>query len=148
MAIKSSAHIDSSTNQIVVSEINQTSPTVLLKNFSIDFKSTGLSTIYTVPTGYALKINDVFVMYTNVSGLLTPPTVSVGYTGAYNQWAAAVAIPTGSAFQGVSLSVLGGGVMKAIIPEEQTVEFYVSIAATGTSVSGGIIVEGLLVYTG
>lgn len=60
--------------------------TVLNKVTGIDLKTTGQTTLFTVPSGLTLVITDVMMMITTVSVFATAAIIRIGKASAYNEW--------------------------------------------------------------
>lgn len=109
----------------------------------IDGKTTGATTLYTVPTGRQFILQHAYVIPTTVTSLTTPSTVSIGKTSStYIDVIAATAL-TGLVGANTSINlapITGASVLQA----GDVLKVNVSVAAIGTAYTFSVVVTGIL----
>ena len=63
-----------------------TSPTFISRVDDVDMKSTGQTTLLTVPDGTNLIITDIYIMCSAADTITVAPSVSVGVSPNYDEW--------------------------------------------------------------
>lgn len=64
----------------------QNGVSVLAKITGVDLKTTGQTTLYTVPTGKTLVLTNVIAIITTASVFATPAIIRIGKAAAYAEW--------------------------------------------------------------
>lgn len=109
----------------------------------IDGKTTGATTLYTVPSGRQFILQHAYVIPTTVTSLTTPSTVSIGKTSStYIDVIAATAL-TGLVGANTSINlapITGASVLQA----GDVLKVNVSVAAIGTAYTFSVVVTGIL----
>lgn len=72
------------TNGVYTTTLNTLSPTLLATVTDINLKTVGQTTLYTVPTGKTLIMQEVLLINTAVDTVTVPATGKIGFTPDYN----------------------------------------------------------------
>lgn len=138
------AHLDTN-GQIHVDELGNT--VALLGSASgIDLKSTGQTTLYTVPAGKTLLITNVILLITSANTVAVVPVVRIGKASAYNEWAALTTV-TGLDTAGKFLSLNNATtlMMHQSFAAGEVVKLDVQTGATATTLTGTAYLYGTLI---
>ena len=116
----------------------------------VNMKSTGQTTLYTIPntpitSGYKFYVTNVLVKPNTISGFLTPPTIQIGKASSYNEYLTATAL--------TGLDTVGeykllqdfnyGGTLSTYFSPGDTIKIDVTAAATGTTVTYDFYLFGI-----
>lgn len=173
MAYSGYAHLDASTGKIVQSERDLTGLLLSSNNLSdvssvatsllnlgilgtpivklgtvtgIDLKSTGATTLYTVPSGKTAYITEILIRITAVSAFISGATLGVGKTPSYNEWLAATAMGAlSSTSQFRLLSHSAAGLIYQSFEATEVVAVNVTVGAVSTTLTAACDVFGYLI---
>ncbi len=113
---------------------------------SINLKNTGATTLYTVPTGKTLIINDIIVVLTASDTIAVAPTVRIGKSAAYTEWAPATALTNLAGVKSyISLNTLAIGLIRQTFVATEAVAIDVTVGATATTMTATAYLIGNLV---
>lgn len=79
------AHLDTN-GYVPSSELIGGATGILASITGVDLKTTGQTTLYTVPAGKTLVLTDVIALATTASTITIAPIVRIGKASSYNEW--------------------------------------------------------------
>lgn len=113
---------------------------------SVDLKSTGQTTLFTVPTGKSLLIFDIFPVVSAASAVIAAPIIRIGKASSYNEW---LALTTLTALNGVnqivSLNAAAALAIRQIFVAGDVIKVDVQTASTATTLTVTFYLFGILV---
>ncbi len=120
-------------------------PTLLSTTTGIDLKTTGQTTLYTVPGGKTLVITDVIIYLTNGNTITVAAIVRVGKTAAFNQYIDNTTL-TGLSATGNYLSLGSATTLEvhSVFDAADVVKLDVTTGATATTDTVTVYVFGFL----
>lgn len=143
MSFSRFANIDGTTGKIPV--IESSGPMLVANVTGINFKNTGTTTIYTVPTiGTSAFFPTSMLLYATASNSVTVvPTIRAGISSSLTSLMAATAM-TGFDNVGEYLDLLTTTAkqIKSGCPAASVIQIDVTIAATATTFTGGVALFG------
>jgi hypothetical protein len=120
-----------------------TSPTLISTVYDVDMKSTGQTTLLTVPDAAYLIITEVLVIVTDEDTITVAPAVSVGISASYDEWIGSTTL-TGLNATGeyASLSYSATIPVRKMFSPSDVVKIDVRTGATATTFRASIQVFG------
>lgn len=102
----------------------------------IDLKTTGQTTLYTVPAGKSCIVTDIILVVTAANTVLASTTVRVGKASSYNEWLPLTTL-TGlnAANQFISLENSANLLIQNIFAAADVIKLDVQTGATATSLT-------------
>lgn len=133
MANKGNAHLDANTGTIPSVEL--LAPNILNEVTGIDLKTTGPTTLYTVPEGKVVYLTDVILVITAADTFATPVTLRVGQDPAFTEWLAASALVGLDAVGDfISLGKIAAGLIHKVFTEGD-IELDITVGAGATTLT-------------
>jgi len=114
----------------------------------VNFKATGLTTLFTVPTGRQFILEDVRVQPTNVTSLTISPDFKIGANVTHDDWAAGYTLPNGSTNADMSIlafKTAQGDYFSKVFQSGDIIKFEITTGATATTFTGTLRIFGMLI---
>lgn len=112
---------------------------------SINLKTTGQTTLITVPAGKTLDIVDIRLIVTAANTIAVAPALRVGKSPSYNEWAPITTLTGLNATNQVfSLATSAAGLIRSVFVAGETVKLDVTTGATATTLTATAVVFGYM----
>ena len=143
MATGGNALLDADTGLLLAAQAPVNVPR-LATITDVDLKTTGQTTLYTVPAASAgCVVTDVMLMISASDTATVGPTVGVGISPNYNEWIAATALTTLTAlFKSKSLNLIAVGREPLGFGPTDVIKLNITVGATATSLRGTVVLLG------
>jgi len=134
MAYAGHAHLTVQTGTIPPEEL--LAPNILNEVTGINLKTTGPTTLYTVPADKILYLTDIILVITAADTFATPVTVRVGLDPAFTEWLAATSL-TGLDSVGdfISLGKVAAGMIHKVFAAGEVVALDITVGAGATTLT-------------
>ena len=120
--------------------------TLLAAVSNVDLKSTGQTTLFTVPDSNYLFITDVIIAVTDASLITITPTIGVGKAANYTEWqGAAQLVGLDAIGEFVSLANSANLAIRQSFSSGEVVKLEVRTGATATTMRATIYLFGYIV---
>lgn len=147
MAIRGYAHLDADTNSLLIEESN--GPFLANTTRSINLKTTGQTTLYTVPSigGTAVFVpTSIILMITNANTVTVPAIITVGISSALTSLLTSTTL-TAFVVPGKMVDLMTAQALqpKSAVPQGGIIQLDVTTGATATTLEATIAVFGYFV---
>lgn len=119
-------------------------PGILGKVADVDLKTTGQTTLYTVPAASTgCVVTDVMLMISDSDTATIGPTVQVGVTPSFNEWLGSTALTTlTSLYKSKSLNSVATGREPMAFGPTDVIKLDITVGATATSLRATVVILG------
>jgi len=128
-----------------------TSVQILSTVTAVDLKTTGQTTLYTVPTGKVCVVSAINFRITAADNATVNPTVNIGITPTFDQWIANIFDSMLGSTSAVgemqcidATSIIGGGSPVPVFTAGEVIKADITVGATATTYTASIDVIGYL----
>jgi len=110
---------------------------------NIDLKAVGQTDLFTGINGKSLDILDIRLIVTEIDGLLVAPTIKIGKSPNFDEWASAISLNgLNSVGKSISLAELNPAAIRSCFSSGETIKLDVSIGATASTLKVKAVIIG------